>query len=233
MTTFSDLLADRLRRRPGDPLVTYYDAGSGERTELSATTYANWAAKTASLFVDELDLGRGDRVRIALPPHWLGPVFAGAAWLSGLAVTPADDAELVVCGPDPRPRVAPGRLVLATALLPLGGRFAEPLPPGVIDYGVAVWGQPDGFVPLDPPGPDDAAVSELSQADLWRTAADDARVRIGGRLLTTADPLGGDGSGRFAAVVARDASLVLVRGGDDSFLAHTYDVERATDLDPA
>ena len=53
-------LAAELRREPGRPLVTFYDERSGERVELSVTTYANWVAKAASLLVDEHDLERGD-----------------------------------------------------------------------------------------------------------------------------------------------------------------------------
>ena len=41
--------------------------------------------------------------------------------------------------------------VLACSLLPLGVRFADPLPDGVHDVGVEVWSQPDAFVPYDPP----------------------------------------------------------------------------------
>ena len=86
MTTFRDLLATRLRHRPGDPLVTFYDEATGERTELSVTTYANWVAKTASLLLDELGLERGDRLLVDLPAHWLGPVVLGSAWTAGLEV---------------------------------------------------------------------------------------------------------------------------------------------------
>src|SRR5436190_13204253 len=87
VTTFADLLARRIGDDPGRPLVTFYDLESGERAELSVTTYANWVAKTASLLADEHDLERGATLRVDLPPHWLGPVFLGAAWLLGLAVT--------------------------------------------------------------------------------------------------------------------------------------------------
>jgi len=69
VTTFSQLLTDRLRRDPGSPLVTFYDHASGERVELSATTYANWVAKVASLLVEEHDLERGDALRVDLPAH--------------------------------------------------------------------------------------------------------------------------------------------------------------------
>ena len=133
MLTFAAVLADRLRRDPGRPLVTFYDDESGERVELSVTTYANWVAKAGSLLVDELDLERGDRLRIDLPPHWLTPVFLGAAWSAGLVVADTDDPTAVVCGPDRLDRwgaEAGERVVLACSLLPLGVRFAEPVPPG-------------------------------------------------------------------------------------------------------
>ena len=101
VTTFSDLLAELLRREAGRPLVTFYDHATDERVELSVTTYANWVAKAASLLCEEHDLERGDRVRVDLPVHWLGPVFLGAAWTAGLVVVldGDDPADAVVCGP--------------------------------------------------------------------------------------------------------------------------------------
>src|SRR3954452_23397583 len=102
MTTFADLLATSLRSDPGRPFLTFYEERTGERVELSVTTYANWVAKTASLLVEEHDLERGDVLLIDLPVHWLGPVFLGAAWTAGLAVAfPASTAtaSAVVCGP--------------------------------------------------------------------------------------------------------------------------------------
>ena len=87
MTTFADVLAQRLRADPGQPLVTYYALATGERVELSVTTYGNWVAKAASLLAEEHDLERGQSLRVDLPTHWLGPVFLGAAWAMGLTVT--------------------------------------------------------------------------------------------------------------------------------------------------
>ena len=86
----------------GQPLLTAYDDTTGERTELSVTTYANWVSKTANLFTDELGLDAGDTVLIDLPPHWLVPVFLGAAWTAGLAVTRERQVEhrVAVCGPE-------------------------------------------------------------------------------------------------------------------------------------
>ena len=85
--TFPDLLAQRLQSDPGQPFLTAYDESTGERTELSVTTYANWVSKTANLLTDELGLDAGDTVLLDLPPHWLVPVFLGAAWSAGLSVT--------------------------------------------------------------------------------------------------------------------------------------------------
>ena len=101
MTTFADALTRQLRSDPGRPLITYYDEATGERVELSVTTYANWVAKAAGLLADEYDLERGQRLCIDLPAHWLGPVFLGAAWTVGLAVVgPDDDPDAGVCGPE-------------------------------------------------------------------------------------------------------------------------------------
>ena len=140
----SDLLAAELRRDPGRPFLTWYDEATGERVELSVTTYANWVAKTASLLVEEHDLERGDVLRVDLPAHWLGPVFLGAAWVAGLVVTlegDGADAAAVVTGPAGLARWADraGEVpVLACSLLPMGVRFADPLPPEVHDVGVEV-----------------------------------------------------------------------------------------------
>ncbi|HET6211502.1 MAG TPA: TIGR03089 family protein, partial [Micromonosporaceae bacterium] len=40
------LLARAVAAEPARPLITYYDDATGERTELSAATLANWVAKT-------------------------------------------------------------------------------------------------------------------------------------------------------------------------------------------
>ena len=170
MTTFSAVLADRVRADAGRPLITFYDDATGERVELSRVTYANWVAKTASLLVEEHDLERGQTLHVDLPTHWLGPVFLGAAWTIGLVVGDADGADAVVCGPDglatwgPRADDLP---VLACSLLLLVVRFATPLPAGVHDVGVDVWSQPDAFTAWDPPGPDDLAVPATTQGELW------------------------------------------------------------------
>ena len=163
MTTFAEILEAERRRDAGRPLVTWYDETTGERVELSVATYANWVAKTASLLVEEHDLERGDVLRVDLPLHWLTAVFLGAAWTAGLVVTQdGAGADAVVTGPDGLEHwasYAADLPVLACSLLPMGVRFAEPLPPGVHDVGVEVWSQPDAFLASDPPTADDEAVA--------------------------------------------------------------------------
>lgn len=240
MTTFATVLADLLRKEPGRPLVTFYDHATGERVELSVTTYANWVAKVSSLLVEEHDLARGDALRVDLPPHWLAPVFLGAAWNAGLVVTDADDADAVVCGPGGLGRWADraGDVpVLACSLLPLGVRFADPLPAGVHDVGVEVWSQPDSFIPWDPPQDDDLALAlagdEVTQAGLWSAAAAGSLLTDGGRLLSEADPASPPGIATVTEPLARGGSLVLVVGADRERLEATYAAERATARFPA
>ena len=240
VTTFATLLAHELRHEPGRPFLTFYDERTGERVELSVTTYANWVAKTASLLVEEHDLERGNVLLVELPTHWLGPVFLGAAWLAGLTVAfpGADRApDAVVCGPDglaawaDRAHDVP---VLACSLLPMGVRFTDPLPPGVHDVGLEVWSQPDAFTPYDPPGPDDPALllpgGPVTQAELWGSAAAgrSGTSTGGGRLLSTANPASPPGVVVAAEPLATSGSLVLVTGADPSRLDAIAETERVT-----
>lgn len=236
MTTFSDVLSERLRRDPGQPLVTFYDDATGERVELSVTTYANWVAKASSLLVDELGLERGMRLRVDLPPHWLGTVFLGAAWTAGLVLTGAEDPDAVVCGPETLAQWAhqtTERDVLACSLLPLGVRFADPVPAGVHDVGIEIWSQPDAFTPWDPPTAEDPATDTQTQGELWEAAAAGTLVADGGRLLSVANPASPPGVATFTEPLARNGSLVLVARAEPERLEATYAAERATARFPA
>lgn len=240
MQTFSDVLTAQLRADPGRPLVTFYDESTGERVELSVTTYANWVAKASSLLLEEHELERGDSLRIDLPPHWLGPVFLGAAWAAGLIVTDSDAPDAVVCGPDELPSWAEraGELpVLACSLLPLGVRFAEPVPPDVHDVGIDIWSQPDSFAAWDPPGPDDTAYDlageAVSHAGLWSAAAAGSLVTDGGRLLSEANPASPPGIATFAEPLSRSGSLILVVQAERERLDAIFAAERATARFPA
>jgi len=241
MATFAELLGGELRREPGRPLVTWYDEGTGERVELSVTTYANWVAKAASLLVDEHDLERGDVMLLDLPTHWLGPVFLGAAWTAGLAVAfPSSEADpaAVVCAPaglatwadraDDLP-------VLACSLLPMGVRFAEPLPTGVHDVGVEVWGQPDAFTPYDPPSGADLALVDgpVTQDELFSDSpasvtGNPGAATDGDRLLSTVNPASPPGVVALSRALMTSGSLVLVTGAAPARLDAIVAAERVT-----
>jgi uncharacterized protein (TIGR03089 family) len=238
-TTFPEALDRVLRRDATRPLVTFYDDATGERVELSVATYANWVAKTAGLAQDELDLERGGLVLLDLPTHWLGAVWLGAAWTLGAAVTDdrsqARRIDLVVCGPD---RVAehartPAVPVVALSLRPLGGRFLEPLPAGVTDYGSVVLAQPDVFAAAEPPEPEDPAWlssdGPVGQAELLAEAAGSSVVAPRGRLLTDVNPAGRAGTATLLAPVLLDASAVWVRRPDADRWEARVEQERVTD----
>ncbi len=234
VTTFAAELTRLLRGEAGRPLLTFYDHDSGERTELSVTTYANWVAKAAGLLVEEGDLERGMRIRLDLPTHWLGPVFLGAAWTIGLVVA-SDEVDAVVCGPETLADWAEGAETLpvfACSLRPLGVRFTDAVPDGVHDVGVEVWNQPDAFTAWDPPSGDDLAVDvdglRLTQAELMQAAAAGSGLTDGGRLFSVTNPASPPGIVTFTEPLARGGSLVLVRHLDPERLESTYDAERAT-----
>ena len=231
--TFPELLARRLRSDAEQPLVTAYDDATGERTELSVTTYANWVSKTANLLTDELGLDAGDTVLLDLRPHWLVPVLLGAAWSAGLAVTTTPEVShaVVICGPDGVDRYAGDSEVVACSLLPFAVRFTGPLPAGVLDYGLLWPGQSDVFVSVTPPSPDTVGwISEdraIPQAELLESAAT-ADLEPGVRLLTDLHPALDAGVPTFLAPVAQGGSLVLVRNpSEDGWPARQRD-ERAT-----
>jgi uncharacterized protein (TIGR03089 family) len=233
-TTFPQVLDGELRRAGSRPLVTFYDDATGERVELSVATYANWVAKTAGVLQDELGLERGDTVLLDLPTHWLTPVWLGACWSAGLAVTPdpGTDAALVVCGPAGLDRHAGGDLpVVALSLLPMGRRFSDPLPSGVVDFGVVVWGQPDAFVAYDPPAPDDPAwlgTPRRTQAELVASAADHAWSAAGTRLVTDVEPCSESGLHAFLGPLLGGGGTVWVTHPDPEGWHHRVGTEQAT-----
>jgi uncharacterized protein (TIGR03089 family) len=232
MTTFPQVLARRLADDPGRPLVTFYDDATGERTELSVATWANWVAKVSSLLVEELDVEHGSTLLVDLPVHWLGTVVLGAAWASGIEVLWDGRPDAVVVGPDGLARWAPQaqRLpVLASALRPLAGRFPDGVPLGVHDLGVEVWSQPDGYAAFPAPADDDAAVAGTSQADLWGSAAVGDHVTDGGRLLAEVNPASPSGLASLTEPLALGGSLVLVAHASPERREQIAADERVTD----
>jgi uncharacterized protein (TIGR03089 family) len=232
------LISRRLRRRTsfasGDPLITYYDLVTGERTELSAVTVSNWVDKTCYLLTDEYGLDLGDVVLLDVarthPGHWVTACLQLACWRLGVTVAVDDGvgARLVVAGPmySTAAEIATdlGADLLACSLHPLGLPFAERVPEGVSDYSLEVRGQPDQYeavpVPADQPAWRSPEAT-LTQAEL--DATDGSPLR---RLLrpTTPWPTARDG---IVASLVGGGSVVVVVGDDDAALERVRSTEKA------
>ncbi|HET9871584.1 MAG TPA: TIGR03089 family protein [Propionibacteriaceae bacterium] len=237
-----------LRRRAAvngaQPLITFYDIGSGERTELSAISFRNWVDKTANLLVDEYALEAGDSVELPLateaPGHWVTFVWAMACWQVGATadVRSAADptAKLRVLGPDQTatlitadPLSADDVELVCCSLHPLGLGFPTPLPRPLVDYSLEVRSQPDSFpsIPVD-----HHAIAwrdnqqQLSQADLARIDAGAPRQRS---LVIPSDPWSSVRDGLLTPLL-RDGSAVVVAGEDPNRLDRIIASER---VDPA
>ena len=194
---------------PGRPFVTYYDVVTGERTELSGTTTANWVAKTANLLVDELDAECATAIEIALPTHWLRTVWILATWAVGGTIVDAE-GDVIVCGPESLEHSSPARHRVASALLPFGTPFPT-TPSGFTDLGVVLPGQPDAFFPLDQPAGDVRAV-DVSDLTLTYGELETATPASASRMLFTPGELARDVNATLAAALG-GGSIVLVRGG--------------------
>lgn len=233
------LISQRLRRRTGaaggDPLITYYDLSTGERTELSATTVSNWVDKTCHLLTDEYGLDLGDIVLLDLarthPGHWITACLELACWRLGttVAVDDAAGSRLVVAGPvyGPAVEIAASQAadLLACSLHPLGLPFSERVPDGVADYSLEVRGQADQFVAVPVPGDEPAwrsAEGRFSQAEL-----DAVEGSSGRRLLQPTTPWATVRDGILAALVG-GGSVVVVVGEDDAALARIRQTENVT-----
>ena len=114
----------------------------------------------------------------------------------------------------------------------MGVRFEDPLPPGVVDFGAVVWGQPDVFLPVEPVTPDlrawsDAAGTELTQHELL---ADNLAAEPGVRLLTDTAPCTASGISAFLGPLAAGGSTVWVRHPDDGSWESRAAAEQATQV---
>ncbi|SCL19532.1 TIGR03089 family protein [Micromonospora rhizosphaerae] len=218
------VFADAIASDPTRPLLTWYDDATGERTELSGATLANWVAKTANLLVDEVALAPGDTAGVLLPPHWQTAAVLLGCWSAGLAVvdTPGDVDALFAAAD----RVAEADAWsagerYALALAP----FAAPLrqvPPGFADYVVEVRGHGDQFTAYPKGGPADA--------ELLARAADRATelcLAAGDRVLVDAavhpDPVDW-----LLAPLRAGASIVLCGNLDPSRLDARIATEKVT-----
>jgi len=240
------LLAAALRRDAAAPLVTFYDDATGERVELSATTLANWVAKTANLLQDEFDVALGSLVAVSLPVHWQTAAVLLATWSCGAAVldTAAEDEGAlagvdVVLAEESRltalEEVVDGDLLVGLSLHPLGRGMTDYVGPAR-DYAAEVRVHADSFFPIAPPDPAapgllagglnltlgalGGAAAELA-ARLGITAGD--RVLVDEQVAEEAGPVTW-----LLAPLAASASIVLVRHPVPGTLAARAASERVT-----
>ncbi|TDE15933.1 TIGR03089 family protein [Jiangella asiatica] len=238
--TPAELLRTEVRRDGSRPLLTFYDDATGERVELSTTTFDNWVSKTAGLLTDGLDVEPGNRVSLLLPAHWQALAWACACWTVGACVVldDVDDVRVTVAGPDALGGLdtagRPGEVV-ALALRPLGGRFTTPLPGGVLDYAVEVPGYPDRFVPIVPPAPTELGLDHPGTTQTLAGLVERARQRAeqlgtgaGGRLLAATDNLGVALLDALLVPLAVGGSAVLVRNEDPNGRTARVAAERVT-----
>jgi uncharacterized protein (TIGR03089 family) len=243
--TPGDLLAATLRRDAAAPLVTFYDDATGDRVELSATTLANWVAKTANLLQDEFDVTAGSTVAVALPVHWQTAAVLLAVWSCGATVldTAAEDdgrldgVDVVLADQD---RLAPLEEqdlpeLLGLSLHPLGMGMTGYAGPAR-DFALEVRAHGDVFTAWQPPDPGAPGLLvgglELTLGGLAGAAAelaDRLGIAEGDRVLV--DDVVAAEAGPVAwllAPLAAGASIVLVRSADPEQLPGRASAERVT-----
>jgi uncharacterized protein (TIGR03089 family) len=212
---------------PAAPLITYYNDGTGERTELSARTLDNWVAKTASFGTDLLDLEPGATVRLGLSRHWLGVVWVLAALRAGWRLLDSGPADLVVLD---EATVATGAdtdgQLVCVSTRPLARSFGADLPPRAEDYAAEIAGCADVFRPAATNTATDAELQRLLEEGRSR-AAQLGLGSSGDRLLVATDVVGGSRALMIGAL-AVGASLVLVDGLDQVRLDEVANIERVT-----
>jgi uncharacterized protein (TIGR03089 family) len=223
MTITDQVLGPLLRTDPARPRITHYDDTAGSRIELSGSTLANWAAKTANWLRDELDVQPGDTVAVLLPPHWqTAGVLLGAWWCGATVTTSRTDAVTVaLCGVDRIADAAAADEVAALGLDALGAGIAV-LPPGVRDFASEVRVHGDTFVPGGP-GPDTQKLLTAARARAAELGLA-ARDRL---LCTTSWDTTVPGE-VLLAVLSADASLVQCTGTDPAVLPARCAAERIT-----
>ena len=230
------LLAAALLRDPAGPLLTFYDDATGERTELSATSLANWVAKTANLLRDDVGTAPGDPVAVLLPAHWQTAAILLGAWTAAAVVgVSAGGAAAAFSTADRVPEAAGAGELFALSLAPLGRGFADGPPAGARDYSADVLQQGDRWAGR--PVPDavpalDTGRSMVTAGDLVEIAlrrAAELGLVAGDRVLST-QPWTSPTTWLDGLLVplAAAASVVLVANPDDDLLTAKVEAERVT-----
>ncbi|NUT34976.1 MAG: TIGR03089 family protein [Hamadaea sp.] len=233
MPTVPTMFTAAVAADPARPLLTWYDDATGERTELSGATLANWVAKTANLLADGCGLGEGSIAAVRTPAHWQTAAIMLGAWTAGLALTHSTTAKADVAfvspgvgaqAPDtfavglhpfalPVRDLGPGVQDWVTSARVHGDHYRGPLPPG------------DAPALVDLPGPAPA----ITHADLIAQAtsrATELGLPAGARVLLDLDahkrPVDW-----LLAPLAAGCTLVVCANADAAKLDDRAAVERA------
>lgn len=222
--TLARIVEDRTRALRDRPLLTVYDERTGARTELSYATADNWAAKTAHLLVEDVEVRPGATVLLDLDGHWTAAVITLACWKLGAAVMPdiagasRTDATAVCCHTSRLDRHLDGPIVVVGD--GLRAEPVEPLPPrdGLVVLGEDVHAYADEYDDdaVHPASP--ALVTAVDRRDQANVLAGAGRWR--GRLgqsprVGLAAPLDSAvGIEVLAGVVLAGGSLVGARSDD-------------------
>ncbi|MDT4996504.1 MAG: hypothetical protein QOD45_572 [Pseudonocardiales bacterium] len=187
--TLEQRFAGLLAAEPSRPFVTYYDEDTGERTELSVRSLANWVAKTHHLLGTELGLGCGDTALVALPQHWMTvPVLLGCA-TAGLTVTITPPAGVGFVTTATLDRAAAVPDVYAVAPQNAASGFGASAPKGTSDYVAAVRPQADAWPSVAfGAGAHDEFIDGSSRAEVAEQAvarAAELSLASGARVLST------------------------------------------------
>jgi uncharacterized protein (TIGR03089 family) len=214
VSTIASLFAAAVAADPARPMLTWYDGGTGERTELSGATLANWVSKTANMLVDELGLGEGEVAVVKLPPHWQTAAILLACWTVGLTVVTEGRGEVSFGLPGEKADFAVG---LHPFALPVRN-----LPAGVQDWVLTARAHGDFYG--GPPA------SATANADLVAAAAGRATalgLSRGDRALVNVDSHGSVTDWLLAPLSA-GCSMVLCRNADPETLDRWAATERVT-----
>jgi uncharacterized protein (TIGR03089 family) len=229
MTTPEQQFSDLLAAEPSRPFVTYYDEASGERSELSVKSLANWVAKTHHLLTTELGLGVGDRAFVAVPAHWISVPIVLGCLTAGLELTSEGPADVAFVSPATVSAAdAADGYAIAPESAAIGFRDAPPL--GANDYVTAVRPQADKWPTVQLlAGPDDPCVPGLTRAEtVARTAA--TGLAPGERLLTTRGWSGPDDwiETLLAPLAVRGSVVFVANAPDEAVVQRRAEQERAT-----
>jgi uncharacterized protein (TIGR03089 family) len=213
------LLRELLIADSGRPRVTWYGPNS-ERVEFSAKTLNNWVSKTSNLLVDELDVGPGSRLGLALPVHWRTVVWLLAGWSVGATTVVLDDQPdaafeapldvLVTDRPSAPPPGTETSLLVVVALPALATRYlGDDIPNGAIDAAAEVRLQPDAFTATAHPDGRTPAFVAGARTVHYDELLDVARAdsKPGVRLFTGAGP--GRALEAYLGPLATGGSVVL------------------------